>query len=450
MAFDVGKKEEALALMGRALTEADGLDPKAGLKEAYLKSVQIAAILYMRGAAADFPVARQARVYGMCSDPDPNEWFRNRPQAQRNFAWYELAELEAEVTDGHAVLDELRRRTRSGSAFTSGNDALFTGDRCRHSAPRPRPFPGGAKDLSPGLVVGVKTFLTGVGDPLNMPEGQLSPISTAEWTTADIAATTRSAVMAFMLTAAAAGRDDVLAAVRQKLDAVPGLRDVVRPLFETMDDPSNLEKDLEVIIPSIAGRLLKDDIVDTVDVFMSAVYTLQFLEGSVLAGPVAEALMKVYERLWPEILKKRTFSMISPSTNGPIIVEALRKGETAKQRMAHMVLAAEPAVNRNLEDVFVCATTENEAVLQEAGRSEDDAGTGAVDLHLCSSTLVDMAVDQPAANKHGRRRTLMPWWVNCARPAWRCNRGFPVKTSGWTHSMSGPRRPFSCFVFVSC
>jgi tetratricopeptide (TPR) repeat protein len=350
VAFDVGEKNQAVTLMRRALTEGDGLDPKAGLKEAYLKSVQIAAVLYMRGAAADFPVARQARVYGMCSDPDPNEWFRNRPQAQRNFAWYELAELEAEVTDSHVVLDELRRRTQSGGLLPLETmlSSRVTDAAIRHLDPDR--FLEALKTYPRAVVVGVKTFLTGVGDPLNMPEGQLASITEAEWTTADIAATTRSAVMAFMLTAAAAGREDILTTLRQKSDAVPGLRDVVRPLFETMDDPSSVEKDLEVIIPSIAGRLLKDDIVDTVDVFMSAVYTLQFLEGSVLAGPVADALMKVYERLWPEILEKRTFSMISPSTNGPLIIEALRKGETAKQRMAHMVLAAEAAVKRNLND----------------------------------------------------------------------------------------------------
>ena len=74
--FDAGKNESALDLMRRALLEADDLDPRAGLKEAFIKRVHIAAILYMRGAVPDFPAARQARIYGMCSDPEPQEWFR--------------------------------------------------------------------------------------------------------------------------------------------------------------------------------------------------------------------------------------------------------------------------------------------------------------------------------------------------------------------------------------
>lgn len=42
--------------------------------------------------------------------------------------------------------------------------------------------------------------------------------------------------------------------------------------------------------------------------------------------------------------------MRSPVTNGPIILAAIRKGETAKQRMANMVLATEAAARRGLSD----------------------------------------------------------------------------------------------------
>ena len=66
--FDAGKTESALNFMRRALLEADNLDPSAGLKESFVKRVHIAAILYMRAAAVDFPAARQVKVIGMCSD----------------------------------------------------------------------------------------------------------------------------------------------------------------------------------------------------------------------------------------------------------------------------------------------------------------------------------------------------------------------------------------------
>ena len=111
--FDAGKIESALFLMRRALIEADDLDPRAGLKESYVKRVHLAAILYMRGAAKDFPAARQVVVVGMCSDPAPQEWFRTQPQPQPTFVWYQLAELEAEVSDSRSTLIELRKRTKN-------------------------------------------------------------------------------------------------------------------------------------------------------------------------------------------------------------------------------------------------------------------------------------------------------------------------------------------------
>ena len=90
--FDAGKIESALFLMRRALIEADDLDPRAGLKESYVKRVHLAAILYMRGAAKDLPAARQVVVVRMCSDPAPQEWFRTQPQPQPTFVWYQLAD----------------------------------------------------------------------------------------------------------------------------------------------------------------------------------------------------------------------------------------------------------------------------------------------------------------------------------------------------------------------
>jgi hypothetical protein len=122
----------------------------------------------------------------------------------------------------------------------------------------------------------------------------------------------------------------------------------VESLFSVIDEPSDNEQDIYVIISSIAGRLLHGEVFNADDVFLSAIYALQFLEDSAIARPAAEALMSFYERVWPEILRDRAFSMHSPVTNGPIILSAIRKGETAMQRMANMVLATQAAARRGL------------------------------------------------------------------------------------------------------
>lgn len=346
--FDAERNESALDLMHRALLEADDLDPRAGLKQAFVKRIHIAAILYMRGAAPNFPAARQVRVYGMCSQPDPQEWIREQPQAQPTFVWYQLAELEAEISRGQLVLTELRKRTKSGGLLPLEISLV---SRIVNAAVRDLDvfrFMEALKTYPRAVIEGPRDFQRQGFDPFNMPMGSLAPVADGEWSDAEIAESTRNAALSFMLTCSAQGRVDVMADFRQKVMAVPGLARVLEDLFHVMDEPSDKRNDIYVIIPSIVGRLLKGEVLDTNDVFMSAIYALQFLERSVLAPPVAAALMTFYEQLWPEILEQRTFSMRGPGTNGPIILAAMRKGRTAMQRMASMVLATEAASKHSL------------------------------------------------------------------------------------------------------
>ena len=81
--FQEGKVDSALALMLRALTEAEAIDPKAGLKEHYCVLILGTAILWMRGNAPNWTVARQAMVIGMCSNPEPLPEFKDRPLPPR-------------------------------------------------------------------------------------------------------------------------------------------------------------------------------------------------------------------------------------------------------------------------------------------------------------------------------------------------------------------------------
>ena len=349
--FDAGKHESALSLMRRALLEADDLDPRAGLKQAFVKRVHIAAVLYMRGGAPDFPAARQARIYGMCSEPEPQEWFRNQPQAQPALVWYQLAELEAEISQSQAVLTELRRRTASGGLLPLESMLVVSlAEAAARNLDVDR-FLEALKTYPRAIVEGVSSMRAwGGGDPFNMPVGNLTPISDGEWSNPKIAQTAKNAILSFVLACAATGRADIVANLRNKVTLVPALAKEVESLFSVIDEPSDNEQDVYVIISSIAGRLLHGEVFNADDVFLSAIYAFQFLEDSAIARPAAEALMSFYERVWPEILRDRAFSMRSPVTNGPIILAAIRKGETAKQRMANMVLATEAAARRGLSD----------------------------------------------------------------------------------------------------
>jgi len=380
--FDAGKHENALSLMRRALIEADDLDPRAGLKQAFVKRVHIAAVLYMRSGAPDFPAARRARVYGMCSEPEPQEWFRNQPQAQPAFVWYQLAELESEISQSQAVLMELRRRTAATGGLLPLESMLVP--RLAEAAIRNldiQRFLEALKTYPRAIVESISNMRAwSGGDPFNMPVGNLTPIGDGEWSNPRIAQTTKNAILSFVLVCAAAGHADIVANLRNKVTLVPALAKEVENLFSVIDEPSDNEQDVYVIIPSIAGRLLHGEVFNTDDVFLSAIYAFQFLEDSAIARPAAEALMAFYERVWPEILRDRAFSMRSPATNGPIILSAIRKGETAMQRMANMVLATEAAARRGLShdlrerlSKIVAKRSKSQVVSEEA--SVVDPGT---------------------------------------------------------------------------
>jgi tetratricopeptide (TPR) repeat protein len=346
--FDAGKIESALDLMRRALLEADDLDPRSGLKQAFVKRVHMAAILYMRGAAPDFPVSRQAIVYGMCSEPEPQEWFRDQPHPQSTLVWYQLAELEAEVSKNQGILSELRRRTASGGLLPM---EITLVSRIINAAVRDLDvdrFMDALETYPRAVIEGPRNLQQDGFDPLNMHVGNLTRVTEGEWMDSGIAESAKNAVLCFLLVGSTAGRADVIANVRYKLMAVPGLAEVVKSLFLAIDKPKDERTDIFVIVPSIVGKILSNDIVDANDVFVSSIFALQFLEASVFAQTVSAALMLFYERIWSDILKDRTFSMRSPSTNGPIILESIRKGETAMQRMANMTLATAAASKHSL------------------------------------------------------------------------------------------------------
>ena len=222
--FQAGKIGSALALMLRALTEAEPIDPKAGLKEHYCVLILMTAILWMRGGARDWPVERQAMVIGMCSNPDPLPELKDRPLPQRLLPWYELAELEAGVSDSQLVLTALRQRTTKGGLLAM-ETMLAAGllraavrtlnvDRFIEAlAVYPRAVAVTATRPKPRLE-----------DILAMPIGLLKRVDATEWSDKSIKEATASAVLIFALTAVCSDRHDIFEDLRRRLLQIEGTR----------------------------------------------------------------------------------------------------------------------------------------------------------------------------------------------------------------------------------
>jgi len=187
-----------------------------------------------------------------------------------------------------------------------------------------------------------------VEEQWNFAAKKLVPVT--DWSVGTPASVVKGAVLAFGLSAVTAGRGDALAAVRQEVAVVPGLNAALAQTFQLIDEPAEQHDDAEGLIASLIGRFMQGDIINATDAFVSSVRVVQFLENSFLASAVAAPVMAFYDRLWPDILRHRRFSMRGPDTNGPIILEAMRKGATAFERMVNMALASEAASRQRLSD----------------------------------------------------------------------------------------------------
>jgi hypothetical protein len=353
--YKAGKSDEAIALMVRALKEAEHIDPTAGLKEHYCKLILVAALLWMRGARADWPMERQAMVIGMCSNPDPPPEVQQRPLSQPQLAWYELAELEAETSDSTIALTELRRRTKSGKGLLPLE--LMLAGHLVEAATRRLDIDGfiDAMRVYPRAVdMAVQFFPQRVPeDILNMPLGMIKPLTVLQWQEPSLRETVRSAVLLFALAALAQGRRDVYDAFRKRCENTIGLSTTAQSLFHLIDDPPEKSSEAIASVAKVVHHMRdRKFLFDAQDLFAAVVVVVQLLSGHVLGEIVAKPVLVYFRLVWEDIMLKRTFSMRHPSATGPLVLAAFGKGATNVASLARVALAAEAAVKDHLSSTL--------------------------------------------------------------------------------------------------
>jgi hypothetical protein len=331
--------------------EAESIDPKVGLKEHYCVLIHLAAILWMRGGAADWPVERQAMVIGMCSNPDPMPDLKDRQLPQRLLRWYELAELEAEISDNLLVLSALRQRTAKAGGLLPMEITLAS--RLTQAALRALNVDRFLDTLaiySRAVVEGVAIMANRrLEDVFAMPTGMLKPVAGGEWSEKSIREASTSAVLIFAVAAVCSGRLDVFEELRARLLRTVGLDVSLAPLFDAISEPSDTRDDLVIVVASILGQMLQPGFVfDAGEAFAATVFFIQLLSGHVLGETAAGPIVEYFSLVWRDILAKRAFSVRSPATNGPLILAAANDGYSARAKLANLILVAEAGVSAHL------------------------------------------------------------------------------------------------------
>lgn len=349
--FQAERIDSALTLMTRALTEAESIDPKAGLKEHYCVLVLLTAILWMRGGAADWPLERHAMLIGMCSNPDPPPEVKDRPLPDRLLSWYQLSELEAEISDGRVVLSALRQRTTEkggllpleamlSSSLLQAAVRTLSVDRFLDALP-----------TYARAVVSANTPNQVRFDAFSITAGFLKPVSPSEWNEPQIKEVITGAVLGFSIVAICSERHDTFNELRTRLLQSESLGSAVAPLFDEIAAPSDKPTTLIFAVADTLGHMLQPNFVfNAGEAFLATVRLAQLLSNHLIGETLAVPVVAYFSKIWREILTDRTFSVRSPVTNGPLILAAVSKGETARARLANLVLATHAAVRERLSD----------------------------------------------------------------------------------------------------
>ncbi|WP_338831867.1 hypothetical protein [Bradyrhizobium sp. 27S5] len=353
LTYQTGDVDEAIMLMIRALGEAERIDPSKGLKEHYCVLVLLTAILWMRGARADWPLVRQAMVIGMCSNPDPPPELQARPLPQRQLVWYELAELEADVSNSTVALVELRKRTKNGNGLLPMEVSL-AGSVLRAAT----------RGLNiEGFLDAVRNYASAANyvgrllrdrkpeDILNMPSGVVRPIAGKQWQEIAVQDAVRTATVVFVLSMASQGRRDLYDAFQALCRRTDGMSVVAASLFEFIDSPRTSAGDLVEATTEVVSQMLNPNFVFTAtEAFGATVVIVQILAGHTLGEIVAKPVLGYFRILWREIIAERTFSMRNPSATAAFVLAAFDKGTTELAKLANVVLASEHAVRGRLSD----------------------------------------------------------------------------------------------------
>jgi hypothetical protein len=291
-------------------------------------------------------------VIGMCSDPNPKPEIQQRKIPQRLLAWYQLAELEADLTESENVLAELRQRTATtGLLLMEQTLTLRLARRAVRTLNVDRfiellPFEGRAAEIGTQLMRQLDR-----DNAHAMPQGKLSPVTMAEWIEPRFTQFGTDGILIFATAAVCADRPDALARLRASLARIDGLPASVAVLFSLLDEPARTDESLHSGVASTLGRMLQPGhVFGAPDAFAATVYLFCLLRRHELGDVAAVKIYTYFSDAWRNILAHRRFSVRTPAATESAILGSLTQGGPYIQRLARLILACESGVATRLPD----------------------------------------------------------------------------------------------------
>ncbi len=339
--FLLGNKKKALGYLMSSLIESERINENNGLQAKYCLSILPHVVAWMAQENSSQPNTKFIMKPGLCSDPNPDEYYNERPVVPNIAVWYRLAELENEfglkVGAGKILREKLDGLTFLYLEITLSRSEI--GSAClRHDVKSL------INELPRHLFLLEKLMSLPQENSLDVIFAEtvlVKPVDSSRWQEPQFFDEFRFAVLAFAVCSFCDGNDSALNDLIIELKKIMPLDSscvFFLSLLESEEDELVNGDLFNLAATSLARtRKLKGDL-NPEQAFLVTLYLALWLNQSGYHDYIAEPIVKYYYGVWNEICDAKRFLLNTPNVFVPNIKEICNGSEFTGSAFAKLCL----------------------------------------------------------------------------------------------------------------
>jgi|GEM_PF-1670619 len=370
--FLEGNIKAALEFLVQALKQSDSVNADAGLQAKYCLSIIPHVIAWMRQELSVSPKTNFGMKPGLCSNPNPDEYFNERPIPPSHVVWYQLTELERESGVEAGISAELRSRL-NGAEYTFLEGTLSCA--VIGAASASHDVDAAIKELPRFLHLTNMLNKQPREESLDMilnAEAPITPVVPNQWDSAEHFDGFRFATIAFSVCAYCDNREDAMVEFLEKLRQQVPSDSKSRAFIDLLLDKTTAVQNGDLfsqVASSLALYRTNGGNVTTDTAALLTVYTALWLNQSGFDGFISKPIVQFFCGLWTKIVKERRALLNTPNLSVPAIEAACSKPSSLPATLAELSLAIDrvtsfylpPEIRTKLEAFILRDTTEHAA-----------------------------------------------------------------------------------------
>lgn len=340
--FLEGNIKTALEFLVKAVKQSDSVNPDTGLQAKYCLSIIPHVIAWMRQELAASPKTNFGMKPGLCSNPNPDEYFNERPIPPTHVVWYQLSELEHESGVQAGISEELRSRL-NGAEYT-----FLEGTLSRAAI--------GAACASHDVDAAIKELprflhLTNILNKQPREESleiilnakaPITPVAPNLWDSEECFDGFRFVTIAFVICAYCDNREDAMVEFLEKLGQLVPSDSKCRLFIDLLLDKTTTIQNgdlLNQVASSLAVYRTNGGNVPPDTAALLTVYIALWLNQSGFDVFISKPIVQFICGLWTEIIREKRALLNTPNLSVPAIEAACNKPSSLPSTLAELSLA---------------------------------------------------------------------------------------------------------------